>query len=63
MGISFITGLFVSTLILFSRRNIVNDRLNYWLLAIVLDLVVTGSLSYVELTDIQGNWEEFLNFT
>jgi hypothetical protein len=48
---------------LFSRRNKINDRLNYWLLAIVLDLAVTGPLSYVDLIDIQGSWEGFLNIT
>lgn len=52
-GISFVTGIFLTTLILLSRRKKTQDRIVYWVLAIALDFVVMGILEYMEF----GSWE------
>jgi hypothetical protein len=57
LGISFITGLFISTLILYSRRKKVQDRIVYWVLAIALGFTVMVFVELVEFGELY-----FFNF-
>ncbi|MFX0085511.1 MAG: DUF3592 domain-containing protein [Candidatus Hodarchaeota archaeon] len=54
LGISFATGLFLTTLILLLRRKKPQDRTVYWILSIALDFVVMGILESIRTRDFRG---------